>query len=460
MSNAGLRGRLGRLSRSADSRAALALLAASLLSRALGYVRELLMAAYFATSAATDAWLMASIVPNLLIQALSNALDNVLIPMLVRIKEGEGARAVVLFSSDLFGWLTLMGAAASALLELLMPVIIRLLAPGFHGHEYRLSIQLARIMVPVFLFWLWRSVALGMLQAAGSYVATGWTQVAQNVGRIALIVILAPTLGIRAAALGFAVGTSAQLFVIVPELKRAGLLHRPTLGPFGTATGRFFQRAWSAIVSSLANTGAIVVDRILASTLPTGNIAGLNFAVVLVQVPVTLVLTAAVTPLFTRLSTYQARGEYAKWARLVRQLLVSTAVLMAAIAAGLSLLSHPLISAAYSRGAFGRHSVVMTARLVPFFALGLPGSALNLIGRKAAYSSGDVIRPARWAIVSVALTIIADLLLIGPLGARGLALGTSFGVSAGAAGITWPLWMGRIARPLVGGDVPDEPFPE
>lgn len=460
MSNAGLRGRLGRLSRSADSRAALALLTASLLSRALGYVRELLMAAYFATSAATDAWLMASIVPNLLIQALSNALDNVLIPMLVRIKEADGEHAVARFAADLFGWLTVMGAAASALLELFMPVIIRLLAPGFHGHEYRLSIQLARIMVPLFLFWLWRAVALGMLQAAGSYVATGWTQVVQNVGRIALIVILAPTLGIRAAALGFAAGTAAQLLVIVPELKRAGLLHRPTLGPFNAAVGLFFRRAWTAIVSSVANTGGIVVDRILASTLPTGNIAGLNFAIVLVQVPVSLVLQAAVTPLFTRLSTYQARGEHARWARLVRQLLIGAAVLMAAIAVGISLFSHPLISLAYSRGAFGQRSVMLTARLVPFFALGLPGTALNLIGRKAAYSRGDVVRPARWAIASVALTIIADLLLIRPLGARGLALGTSLGVTFAATGISWPLWTGRNPYPLVSQEAPEEPFPE
>lgn len=453
------RSRVTRLARSADSRAALGLLVATVVSRALGYVRELLMAAYFATSVATDAWLMASIVPNLLIQALSNALDNVLIPMLVRMREDQGREAVTIFSADLLGWLTVMGLAASLILVVAMPLIIRLLAPGFHGHEYHLAIQLARVMMPVFLFWLWRAVGLGMLQALGSYVATGWSQVAQNVGRIALIVLLAPTLGIEAAAIGFAVGTASQLFVIVPELRRAELLTWPTLGPFQKVVGVFFRRAWSAIVSSVANTGGLIVDRILASTLATGNIAALNFAAILVQVPVTLVLQAVITPLFTRLAVHQARGEQAAWSRLVRRLLIATIVVMGAIAVGISLFSHPLIAIAYRRGAFESHSTVITARLLPFFALGLPGTALNLIGRKAAYSSGDVRTPTRWAIVTVVLNIIADLILIHPLGARGLALGTSLAVSVAAAGITWPLWRGQ--RGFTGSaSEPDEPFLE
>ncbi|MGC8488199.1 MAG: murein biosynthesis integral membrane protein MurJ [Clostridia bacterium] len=455
------RTRLGRLVRATDSRAAFGLLIASMVSRALGYVRELLMAAYFATSVATDAWLMASIVPNLLIQALSNALDNVLIPMLVRIREADGPEAVIAFSADLLGWLTVMGLVASLVLVIAMPLVIRLLAPGFHGHEYRLAVLLARIMMPVFLFWLWRAVGLGMLQAAGSYVATGWSQVAQNIGRILLIVLLAPTLGIRAAAIGFAVGTASQLFVLVPELRRARLLTWPTLGPFRTAVGAFFRRAWTAIVSSMANTGGLVVDRILASTLATGNIAALNFASILVQVPVTLVLQAVITPLFTRLSTHQARGEQEAWGRLVRRLLVGTIIMMALIAIGLSLFAHPIIALAYRRGAFEKHSTVLTARVVPFFALGLPGSALNMIGRKAAYSSGDVLTPARWAIVVVVLNIVADLILIRPLGARGLALGTSFAISVAAAGITWPLWRGRARSPFTVKEAePADPFPE
>ncbi len=432
--------RLRRLGRSRTSHDAFLLFSANSVSRLLGYVRELLMAAYFATSAETDAWLMASIVPNLLIQALSSALDNVLIPMLVRIQEEAGRLAQREFASELFTWLTLLGTLASILLEAAMPVVIHLLAPGFHGSQDRLTVQLARIMMPVFVFWLWRSVAVGLLQANGVYGPTGWSPIAQNIVRIAALVLLAKTLGIVAAAIGFAVGTAAQLTIIVPALIRADLRIRVRWVRSGRAVGQFFRRAWSAVLASLASTGGLIVDRILASTLPVGNIAALNFSAILVQVPVSLVLGAAITPVFTRLSVHQARGEDRQWRRLVVRLMLAAVGAMAVIAVVIALASQPLIEIVYRRGAFQAHSTALTAGMMPYFAAGLPGTALNLIARKARYSEGNVAAPARWAVVLVALNIAFDLLLIRPLGGRGLALGTSLATNISALGISWGLW--------------------
>jgi putative peptidoglycan lipid II flippase len=432
--------RLKQVGRSQTSRDAFVLLSTSSASRVLGYVRELLMAAYFGTSQATDAWLMASIVPNLLIQALSSSLDNVLIPMLVRLREEASQAEELAFASELFTWLSVLGLLASALLEVLMPLLVRGLAPGFHGHEYRLTISLARIMMPVFIFWLWRAVAVGILQAHGIYGPTGWSPVGQNIVRILALVLLAKTLGITAAAWGFAIGTALQLIVVVPALEGAGLHIRIRWTRTHQALSHFFQQSWSAVLASLASTGSIIVDRILASTLPTGNIAALNFSNVVVQVPVTLVLSAVVTPVFTRLSVHQARGEEQVWRQLVVRLMAASAAIMMVVAVGITLVRHPLISLVYRRGAFERQSTALTAGMLPYFAVGLPGSALNLIARKARYSEGNVTAPARWALALVAMNIVFDLLLIHPLGGRGLALGTGLATDIAAIGISWRLW--------------------
>lgn len=435
-----------RLWRTRMGRAVGTIFFATATSRVLGYARELLMAAYFATSRATDAWLMASILPNLLISAIAGALDNVLIPQIIRIREHGSKDEGVMFIRQLITLLTLAGLAGALLFILAMPIVVHLIAPGFRGTQYRETVFLGRLMMPTFLFWLWVAVAVGILRSVDIYGPSAWAPVAQNIVRVGSLLLFSHVIGIESAALGFMIGTGAQILVMLPALRGTGYLFKPALSLAHPALRHFIHQSIPSILSSMAGIGGVVVDRVLASGLPVGNIAALNFSLVLVQIPVNLGIGTLMTPYFTRLSAYQARGQHDAWSRELKVLLVGTAVTMVAITVFIVFASHGIVDIVYRRGHFQHRSTVLTAGLMPYFAVGLPGIAVGLIARKALYSRGLVQLNARWSFVQVAVNIAFDLLLIHPLGARGLALGTSIANTVAAAGVVLALRT-KPARP-------------
>ena len=176
----------GRAERGQFTRYVTGASAVMLVSRVTGYIREMTMARMFGTSSATDAWLMASVLPNLLFASIYGQVPDVVTPMLLRVPPESRRHLFAEIAS------VTMGIALLALLVAFgtLGPVVKLLAPGFSQDKLRLTVQMTAIMLPTFLLWTYTGLLVAVLQTHNKYVSPAWAMVGQNLIRITSILTL------------------------------------------------------------------------------------------------------------------------------------------------------------------------------------------------------------------------------------------------------------------------------
>ncbi len=427
--------------------------AATLISRFTGFFREVVMAAYFSTSALTDAWLMASVLPNLLFSTINGAISVTVIPLMTQADRELSKRSVQNFINELFTAIVLLSIVLIAFGEIFAPLLMRLIAPGFHHQKLALTIAMTRIMIPTILFWGLSGLVVGILQEREEFLYPALSPVAINVVRITSIIVLGHFFSIKGVAMGFLLSVLAQLFVTLPVLKRTGLhLHfrwhfsHPFLGKMVRMAGPFF------LTTSVGTVG-IIVDRILASSLVTGSIAAQNYSYVLVQIPVGLVISSLTTPIYTRLSQHQSRHDVATYKQLAMKGFRLVVLIIVPITLWFMILAIPIMRLIYQHGAFSNYSTHITASTLLFWSIGLPGFGLSFYLQKLFFATQDTKSPARFSIITITVNIIGDLILVHLLKADGLALATAM-----AAWVNTALLSIKALRPRHNKDLVLRPF--
>lgn len=383
------------------------------------------MAAYFGTSAATDAWLMASVLPNLLFSTINGTISTTVVPLMTQADAHLSKKSVERFINELFTAIVVVSVLLIILGELLAPVIIRLVAPGFHGHQLTLTIEMTRIMVPTIMFWALGGMVVGILQEREDYFSPAVSPVAINAVRIATIIVLGHIFGIEGVAAGFTLAVFSQLLVTVPALRRHGIrlkwrwhFGHPLLRSMLTMSGPFF-------VTSSVGTVGVVVDRILASTLANGSIAALNYSYVLVQIPVGLLISSLATPIYTRLAQYHSDHNDAVFRSLAMKGFRLVVMTVVPITVWFVLLRVPILRLLYQHGVFSNRSTALTAGTLLYFAIGLPGFGLSFYLQKLFFAARDTKSPARFSVITIIFNIVGDIILVHLMNVNGLALATA-----------------------------------
>ncbi|MDA8195363.1 MAG: murein biosynthesis integral membrane protein MurJ [Thermaerobacter sp.] len=416
-----------RMHRAVGTRAAaLIILAGTALSKVLGFSREMAMAAIFGTTLATDTWLMASVLPNLFFSTLNSTLSNVVIPILSGRTPADprDRRNLARYLNELFTAVTLASLALVLVGEVLAGPITHVIAPSYHGQKFGLTVAMTRWMLPTVLLWAVSGLITGVLQSRRVYAPTTAAPLIMNVVRIGTIVSLGLWLGITGVAIGFTLAVFGQTVYLWSTLGRQHirLVFRWHLRhPWMRETLRL---SWPFFYANSVGTIGLIVDRVLASGLATGNVAALNYAFVVSQLPVTLLLNPLVTPLFTRLAeTHNGRDRRAYF-RLVRLGLVYSTALLVPTALALAAFRVPILSLVYQHGVFGQSSTALTARDLSYWAVGLPAFGWTFFLSKILFANRAT-RIVLWnSTITIAVNIALDLVLIRPMGAAGLALGT------------------------------------
>jgi putative peptidoglycan lipid II flippase len=412
---------------------------ATLVSRISGFAREIAMAAFFGTSVLTDAWLMASALPNLLFSTINGAISVTVVPLMTQGDAEYSSRSVMRFLNEVFTALFVLSAGLVLVLEIFTPSIIHAMAPGFHSpREIRLTILMTRIMIPTIFFWGVAGLAVGILQEREEFFLPALSPVAVNIARIATIIILGHLLfGIVGVAIGFTLAVISQLTVTLPKLRQMGIrLHfrwhfsHPLMKRMLKISGPFF------LTSSVGSVG-IIVDRVLASGLVTGSIAALNYSYVLVQIPIGLVISSLATPIYTRLSQHHSARQGDTFRQLAMQGFRLVLLIIVPVTVWFLALRIPILRLLYQHGAFNGQSTDLTSGTLLFFAMGLPGFSLAFYLQRLFFATQDTRSPARFSIITIMINIAGDLVLVHFMQADGLALATGGASWINAALLTW-----------------------
>lgn len=405
--------------------AAVLLSLGGLLSKGLGIARQWLMAAMFGASAATDSWLMASVIPTALFEIIGGGFAMVLVPMLAgRVGAEAEDGEVHLFLDEIFTWTVVLILLLIAVLEAFTPQVVHVIAPGFQ-ERFPLTVLLLRIILPAGLAFVLGNFINAILQANRVYHTVAATPIIINVIRIATMVTFGIWWHMVGVALGFVLANAVQLVYLAAALARHRIHLHWRFSVRHPWTRQYLAKAGPTFLSHSVRFGSTFVDRVFASTLVAGRIAAINFAQVLAQMPLTLALNPVVTPLFSDLAQqFNHHGRSRGFHELVQRIYEMSLVVVAPAVVGLLLWRMPLVVFLYQHGQFNRSASILTAHLVLFWVLGLPAEVLGIAGSRILLAQHQVRGAATAALGAMATNIIGDYLLIHRWGSAGLVIAT------------------------------------
>lgn len=402
-------------------------MAGFVLSRLLGLAREIIIGAQYGTSGAYDAYVAAFRLPDtLFLLIMSGAFGSAFLPVFVGLwARGDPGRAWRLANAVIT--LAMAGfLALAAVCFVLAPwLVATLIAPGMTGAQLELAVGLTRLLLLSPLLLGLGAAAMGILNARRQFAWPAFAPVAYNLGIIAGALLLSDRLGIYGLAWGVLIGAAGHVLLQAPGLWRAGLRYRPVLSLRVEGLAEMVRLLGPRVLGQAAVQVNVIILTNLASRLPEGRLAALNYAYLLAMLPHGIFAMSLATVVFPTLAEQFGREQYGALRATIQTALRLLLFLTVPAAVGLIVLRVPLVQVLLQWRAFTAESTALVSEALGWFALGLIGVAIVEALTRAFYAMHDTITPVVASLASIVLNLLAGSLLIGPLGHGGLALALS-----------------------------------
>jgi putative peptidoglycan lipid II flippase len=427
----------------------------TLISRILGFVRDLVIARVFGAGLATDAFFVAFKLPNLLRRLFAEgAFSQAFVPILAEYKNSRGEQATRLLVDHVSGVLALALFIVTLIGVVAAPLVIYVTAPGFlqTPGKFELTVDLLRITFPYIFFIALTALAGGILNTYSRFSVPAVTPTLLNLSFIGFALWGAPYFDPPVTALAWAVfaGGVAQLALQAPFLHRIGMLPRFKLDLKDEGVWRILRQMGPAVFGVSISQVSLVINAIFASFLVTGSVSWLYYADRLMEFPIGLLGVALGTILLPSLSRYHADQSARAYSELLDWGLRLTLLLAAPAAVALALLAVPLVATLFHYGAFGAEDVFATRRAVLAYSVGLIGLVMVKVLAPGFYARQDIRTPVRIALATLGLTQLMNFAFIWPLQHAGLALAIGLGACVNAALLLRILLRREIYRPQPG----------
>ncbi len=403
--------------------------AATLASRFLGLIRDIVIARYFGVYIYAQAFVVAFKIPNLLRDFVAEgAVNSALVPVfseyhLSRSKEEFWEAANIVLQVFLIALVSLacLGVIAA-------PVIVRLIAPGFAASPEKLEItvRLTQVIFPYIVLVSLAAYAMGILNSLKHFSIPAFAPCLLNISIILCAMFLGE--GVTGLASGVLIGGLMQVAIQVPVLYRKGFRLRrirdwrhPILAQIGRL---MLPRVASSGIYQLNN----FVDTMfgsLAWIVGEGGVAALYFAYRLVQFPLGIFSTALSQAILPTLSRQSMEADYGQLKQTISWGLRATIFVMAPATVGLLVLARPIIAVLFLARNFDFYAANLTAAALFFYSFGLAAYGVTRILQSGFFALKDTVTPAKIAAAALGMNIVLNLLLMFWLRLGGIALATS-----------------------------------
>jgi len=403
---------------------------ATMLSRIFGFLRDMVVAAFFGAGLATDAFFVAFRIPNMLRRLLGEgSLTVSFVPVFTEYLNKRTREEALELANVAFTALSIILVIISVAGVLLSPLIVTIMAPGFTRvpEQYALTVFLNRLMFPYVFFICLVALCMGILNSLRHFAAPALSPVVLNICMILASLLLRDFFAepIVALAVGVMVGGVAQLAMQWPFLVRMGMRLKPCFSFRNAGLKRVGLLMVPAFFGAAIYQINIFVATILASLLPKGSVSYLYYADRIVELPLGVFAIAVGTAALPSFSEQVAKGHFEDFKRSISFSLGLIFFISIPATIALIVLREPIISVLFQRGEFGTDSTVLTAQALFYYAVGLWAFSAIRVIVSAFYSLQDTKWPMKAAIVALLVNITASLLLMAPLKHGGLALATS-----------------------------------
>lgn len=401
----------------------------TLMSRILGFIRDILIASLLGTSNTADAFFVAFRIPNLFRRLLGEgALSAAFIPVFTQYHLKSSQEEAQEFLNSAFSFFFTILIVLLITGEAFTPWLVKITAPGFSRipAKMALTVSLTRITFPYIFFIGLAVLTMALLNALQRFAIPAFSPVLLNLSMIAALLLAYKKPGaVFALAWGVMIGGILQFFLQAGTIYKMGWRLKPTLNLFHPGVLETVTLMLPSVLGLAVNQINTFVDTILASLLPAGSVSYLYYANRLVQFPLGLfgiALGTAILPTLSRHQTLEDRVSFKETFTfgLSLVLFITLPALM-----WLLIFATPTISTLFQRSAFTWRAAQATGQALFCYALGLGSFAMVKVVVPVFYAKKDMKTPVKVAVITLFLNILLNLILMIPLKHAGLALATS-----------------------------------
>ncbi len=427
----------------------------TLISRIIGFMRDMVMARYFGAGFASDAFLVAFKLPNLLRRIFAEgAFSQAFVPVLAEYKNQRTHKETRDFVASVTGLLALVLILFTILGVVFAGAVILITAPGFttDPQKFHLTVILLRITFPYIFFISIASLVSGVLNTWGKFSIPAFTPTILNLIWLIFALLLRHFFNppIMTIAVAVFVGGILQLSFQLPFLRKIDMLVIPRIDFRNSAVWRVVRLMVPAVFAMSISQISLVINTIFASYLPSGSVSWMYYADRLMEFPTGVLGVALGTILLPSLSKHASNKNTLEFSKTM-DWGVRLCLLMALPATvGLAITAKELTMTLFMHGKFDLFDVAMTDRALTAYAVGLTGIILVKVFGPGFYANQDIKTPVKIAICVLICTQLMNLAFIGPFKHAGLALSIGLGACLNAGSLCYLLIKRGIYVPQSG----------
>lgn len=389
------------------------------------YLRFAEIAHAFGTTWQTDAVSIAMVIPLLLQQLIATAFGSAFLPIYSRVKHNKGNNAANRLVSRIINWMSLSGVALMCMAFIYGSTLVRIVGPGVEEITTLLAMKLLRIFLPLIFMNAIEGVLQNFLIYGNRYGLVSFTRVLQIFVSYIVLLLGHDSLGIMIIPISGLIGAFISFLVcsIIAFNLRLRLL--PVFDPRDKDFGELVKLAIPISIGVVTGFLGPVADKVLASFLRTSSITAIDYAtriknlirIVLIQ-PVIVLSTVS----FSRIA---AENNYPKLKHEISTFIKYISYYTVPVSGILVVLSAPLISILFQKGNFGPEQSQYVGYALAFYSPWFAQLGIGLIMRRAFFSLKESVIPAVLGIWAMLANVLLNVILLQPLGIRGLALATT-----------------------------------
>ncbi len=414
------------------SESALILAVITFLSKIIGYLRTVLVAYYFGTSAQVDAFVVAMLIPSLVFGIIAGGLQTVIIPVYAEEKQKSLQKAKT-FVNQIFLINVILLLLLSFIMFLFPAAFVKIVAYGFKGTRLSQADYFMRFLIVYGFFNVLAAFFIGLLQAEKQFLFPALTLLVGNSLIPLSLFLFAKKIGINSWTIGeisFGTFIFSVMFLFLYYKKRFfrgfELLHID------------FQKVWNFFVLLLpiiltSGVSALyqIVDKTVASTLPTGSVAALNFAQLIYGVPISLLMSPLASSVYPSFSDFVAKKQFGQYVKMLQDAFSILMFIVIPISLIFVIYAQPIVRILYQHGAFTNKSTSLTAFAVSMYSIGLFTISANVLFQRVFFSFKDTKTPLYVTVFVVIFNAAGDVLLSKVWGVGGIGLATALATILG-----------------------------
>ena len=396
----------------------------SLVSKLLGFVRDMLIANNFGAGMYTDAYNIAVTIPETIFTLVGLAISTAFLPMLSKIQAKKGKKEMYDFANNVINILFIVSLIFFVVTSIFSKEIVSILAKGFSEEALNLAVRLTKITLLNLLFLSINACFTSMLQVNEDFVIPSILGLFFNLPMI-IYLLLFRNYDIVGLTVANVVGNLFRVIVQIPSLLTHGYKYKPIIRIKDERLKEIGILIVPVIIGAGANSLNMIVDKNIASSLSPGTISALDYGQKLIIFINTIITTSIANVAYPVMANLRNNGDIEGFINTLKKSIVYLALLLIPITVGAMIFGKDIVKIVYGRGQFNENAVMMTTLAFMGYGLGIFFTGIRDILNSTLFSMGKTKITTVNGVIGVIINIILSVTLSRYYGIMGIALASS-----------------------------------